>query len=134
MSTLAAHLFREVRPDFFRVLAGPLARLYVDTLDSLEREASQRNQGLDRAEALALVEQVVEQHGDLAGTDDELIAAATSNRERARAVLDPLRSLTINSPSGLASLVTRNSSIPVCPRNFRKRNVRSKASPPTLTI
>ncbi|MCI0747519.1 MAG: DUF5716 family protein [Verrucomicrobia subdivision 3 bacterium] len=91
MSALAAQLFREVRPDFFRVLAGPLARLYVDSLDSLEREASQRNQGLDRAEALALVEQVVEQHGDLAGTDDELIAAATSNRERARAVLDTLR-------------------------------------------
>lgn len=91
MSALAAQLFREVRPDFFRVLAGPLARLYVDALDSLEREASQRNQGLDRAEALALVEQVVEQHGDLAGTDDELIAAATSNRERARAVLDTLR-------------------------------------------
>src|SRR2546423_1648217 len=91
MSALAAQLFREVRPDFFRVLAGPLARLYVDALDSLEREASQRNQGLDRAEALALVEQVVEQHGDLAGTDDELIAAAPSNRERARAVLDTLR-------------------------------------------
>ena len=91
MSALAAQLFREVRPDFFRVLAGPLARLYVDALDSLEREASQRNQGLDRAEALALVEQIVEQHGDLAGTDDELIAAATSNRERARAVLDTLR-------------------------------------------
>lgn len=91
MSVLAAQLFREVRPDFFRVLAGPLAQLYVDVLDSLEREASQRNQGLDRAEALALVEQVVEQHGDLAGTDDELIAAATSNRERARAVLDTLR-------------------------------------------
>ena len=91
MSVLAAQLFREVRPDFFRVLAGPLARLYVDALDSLEREASQRNQGLDRAEALALVEQVVEQHGDLTGTDDELISAATSNRERARAVLDTLR-------------------------------------------
>ena len=91
MTVLAAQLFCEVRPDFFRLLAGPLARLYVDALDSLEREASQRNQGLDRAEALALVEQVVEQHGDLAGTDDELISAATSNRERARAVLDTLR-------------------------------------------
>ena len=65
MTALAAQLFREVRPDFFRVLAGPLARLYVDALDSLEQEASQRNQGLDRSEALALVEQVVEPHGDL---------------------------------------------------------------------
>ena len=38
MTLLAAQLFREVRPDFFRVLAGPLARLYVDALDALERE------------------------------------------------------------------------------------------------
>jgi Wadjet anti plasmid transformation system JetA-like protein len=91
MSALSSQVFREVRPDFFRVLAGPLARLYVDALDSLERETSQRNQGLDRGEALAVVEQVLEEHGDLAGTDDELIAAATNNRERARAVLDTLR-------------------------------------------
>jgi hypothetical protein len=92
MSKLAGQLFREVRPDFFRVLAGDLRRLYVDALDALEREARQRNQGLDRTEALALVEQVIEQHGDLAGASDELIAAATTNRERARAVLDTLRS------------------------------------------
>jgi hypothetical protein len=38
MTALAAHLFREVRPDFFRVLAGSLAYLYVDALDALERE------------------------------------------------------------------------------------------------
>jgi len=93
MSALAVQLFREVRPDFFRVLAGDLRRLYVDALDALEREASQRNQGLDRTEALALVEQVVEEHGDWTGTDasEEWTAAAT-NRERARAVLDTLRS------------------------------------------
>lgn len=91
MSALADQLFREVRPDFFRVLAGPLARLYVDALDGLEREASQRNQGLDRGEALALVEQVVEQHGDLAEAANELLPGATSDRDRARAVLDTLR-------------------------------------------
>jgi hypothetical protein len=88
MPSLASHLFREVRPDLFRVLAGPLVRLYVDALDSLEREASQRNQGLDRSEALALVEQVVMQHGDLAEVDDNLIAPATTHRERARAVIE----------------------------------------------
>ena len=92
MSSLANHLFREVRPDLFRVLSGPLVRLYVDSLDSLEREASQRTQGLDRSEALALVERIVEQHGDLVGADDDLIGAATTNRERARAVLESLRS------------------------------------------
>jgi hypothetical protein len=91
MTPLATQLFREVRPDFFRVLAGPLARLHVDALDALEQEASQRNQGLERAEALALVEQVVEQHEDLAGASDELISAEANNRDRARAVLDTLR-------------------------------------------
>ena len=60
MNALATQLFREVRPDFFRVLAGPLARLYVDALDALERESSQRNQGLDRAEALALLQRARE--------------------------------------------------------------------------
>lgn len=91
MTVLAAHLFREVRPDFFRVLAGPLARLYVDALDALDREASQRNQGLDRAEALALVEQVVEQHEDLAQASEELAPAAATNRDRSRAVIETLR-------------------------------------------
>ncbi|MFM1770453.1 MAG: hypothetical protein RJA22_2982 [Verrucomicrobiota bacterium] len=91
MSALADALFREVRPDFFRVLTGDLRRLYVDALDALERELSQRSQGLDRDEALALVEQVIEQHGDLSGTEDERIAQAATNRDRARAVLDTLR-------------------------------------------
>jgi hypothetical protein len=90
MSLLAASLFQEVRPDFFRVLAGPLARLYVDTLDALEREASQRSNGLDRAEALALVEEVLVQHENPAVVSDEMPDAAT-NRDRARTVLDTLR-------------------------------------------
>lgn len=92
MSGLSESLFREVRPDFFRVLTGDLRRLYVDALDTLDRESSQRHHGLERAEALALIEQVVEQHEDLSTTTDELITTATTNRERARAVLDTLRS------------------------------------------
>src|SRR5690606_15301714 len=64
-------------------------RLYVDALDSLEKEASQRNQGLDREEALAVIERVIEQHGDLAS--DESLSAAATNRERARGVLETLR-------------------------------------------
>src|SRR5713101_1563296 len=91
MSALAAHLFREVRPEFFRVLAGPLAHLYVDALDELEREALQRSQGLDRDEALALVEQVVEQHGEISAVDDERVAQAATTRDKARIVLETLR-------------------------------------------
>jgi hypothetical protein len=90
-SSLATPLFRQVRPDFFRVLAGPLARLYVDALDALEREAGQRNQSIDRAEALALVEQVVEQHEDLVHISDESVHAKTRGHERAREVVEALR-------------------------------------------
>jgi hypothetical protein len=89
-SSLSTSLFRELRPNFFGVLASPSARLYVDALDALEREAVQRNQGLDREEALALVEQVVEIHADLAGKDSALAAVSTM-REKARTVLDVLR-------------------------------------------
>ena len=91
MSALAAQLFREVRPDFFGVLARPSARLYVDSLDALEYEAVQRNQGLDREEALALVERVVEQHGDLSAAEDESVAQAATIRDKARIVLETLR-------------------------------------------
>ena len=84
---LATALFREVGKNFFAVLAGPLARLYVDALDALEREAGQRNQGINREEALALVEQVVEQHEDLVGVGDESVPQSATNLERARTVL-----------------------------------------------
>jgi hypothetical protein len=91
MGSLSDQLVREVRPDFFRVLTGSLSRLYVDVLDSLEREASQRAEGVDREEALALVEQVIEQHPDLQWDDEELEGAGSSTRERARGLLDRLR-------------------------------------------
>src|SRR6266404_5410672 len=61
-------------------LAGPLARLYVDALDALEHEALQRSQGLDRDEALALVEQVIEQHGEVSAVADEPVAQAATTR------------------------------------------------------
>lgn len=89
-STLSSSLFRELRPNFFGVLASPSARLYVDVLDALEREAGQRTQGLDRDEALAVVDLVVEEHAELAGADETLAQAATV-RDKARAVLDTLR-------------------------------------------
>ncbi len=99
MPALSETLYREVRPEFFRVLSGGLARLYVDVLDALDVEAGRRSQGLDREEALGLVEQVVESHAaDLAqaaesrvsDAPEDLIAARTL-RERALAVYDTLR-------------------------------------------
>jgi len=91
MIGLSSFLFREVRPDFFRVLASPLAPLYVDVLDVLDREIRQRNHGVDREEALALIQEVIEQHGEaIDAIEDERGPAPTQN-ERARSVLETLR-------------------------------------------
>ena len=91
MSGLALQLFREVRPELFRVLAGPLAHLYVDALDSIECEAAQRSAGLEREEALALVEEVVARYGEVAGDENDPLALATTARDKARVVLDTLK-------------------------------------------
>ena len=75
-SSLVTQLFREVRPDFFRVLAGPLARLYVDALDALEREASQRNQGIDRTGVGT--NQQARPFAEGAGGQEQVIEASTN--------------------------------------------------------
>ena len=46
MISLSAQLFREVCPGFFRVLAGRNAAVYLDVLDALEGEASERHEGI----------------------------------------------------------------------------------------
>ena len=86
---LSTALYREVRPEFFRVLSGTAARLYVDALESLERAALQQVSGVDREDALALFEEAVEQHAEIAL--EETAGAVLSTREKARAVLDVLR-------------------------------------------
>jgi len=91
MVRLAAQLFREVSTDFFRVLASPLASLYVDVLDALDREAAENNQGLDREEALGLVEHVLEQHLEVSELTAADPGAATTPDSRARSVLEALR-------------------------------------------
>jgi len=96
MSSLALELFREVRPGLFRVLAGPNARTYVDVLDALETEASQRHEGMSREEALAIIADILEQHPDFLPEGEELEGEpsgdflALAPRERARRVLEHL--------------------------------------------
>jgi hypothetical protein len=93
-SALSQHLFREVRPEFFRVLAGAAAAVYVDVLDALEYEAAQRNEGMEREEALAIISRVLSQHPDfqpeLAPDVPPETALALPLREKARHVLDHL--------------------------------------------
>ena len=49
---------------------------FLDVLDSLELEASQRSQGLDRAEVVALVEQVIEHYQDWPDSGDGVMPTA----------------------------------------------------------
>lgn len=96
MISLAAQLFREVNPGFFRVLAGVSAAVYLDVLDALEREASERHEGMSREEALAIVSEVLAQHPAFAPEEGELVGAVHEQfaglplREKARRVLDHL--------------------------------------------
>jgi hypothetical protein len=83
---LSAALFREVTPEFLRLLGSSAARIYLDAADALEVEAGLRSGALPREEALAIVERVVEQHTEVVIED----AAGFTIRERARLVLDRL--------------------------------------------
>ncbi len=82
---LSRALFREVKPEFFRVLAGPAAPLYLDALDALERVATERLDGLEREDAVGLVQEAVEAHADL--PLDDTAPAGSSARDKARAVV-----------------------------------------------
>lgn len=85
--SLSSALYREVTPEFFRILSGPAARLYIDALDALERVSVHRVQGIDREDAVALTEEAVEAHADVSLEE----APGLGNREKARAVLEVLR-------------------------------------------
>jgi len=96
MGSLATELFREVRPGLFRVLAGKNAATYLDVLDALEVELARRDEGMSREEALAVVDEVLQQHPDFLPDETELQENGPEDfttlppRERARRVLDYL--------------------------------------------
>ena len=63
---LSTALFRETRGGgFFRVLSGKNAPFYVDVLDSLERESSDRPDGMAREEVLAIIIETLDRHPNL---------------------------------------------------------------------
>jgi hypothetical protein len=80
VSNLSSALYHELRPEFFRVLCSEDSRIYVDALDALERAFADAPRGIERDDAVAIVEQAVDQAG---GGDA---------RERARTALDYLES------------------------------------------
>jgi hypothetical protein len=90
---LSTALFRETRGGgFFRVLSGRNAPFYVDVLDSLEREASERPDGMAREEVIAIITDTLEQHPGLELDDETETHELTdrSQREKARILLDYL--------------------------------------------
>jgi len=89
---LSTALFRETRGGgFFRILAGRNAPFYVDVLDSLEREAADRPDGMAREEVIALIAETLERHPLQEFEEEEASAEAdASPRDRARALLDHL--------------------------------------------
>ncbi|MGD7654011.1 MAG: Wadjet anti-phage system protein JetA family protein, partial [Verrucomicrobiales bacterium] len=92
---LSTALFRETRgAGFFRVLAGRNAPFYVDALDQLEAETSDRADGIAREEAIALIIETLEHHPgfefdpDMEGED--AVSQAADVRDRARFILEYL--------------------------------------------
>ena len=83
---LSTDLYREVRPEFLRLLGSPAARVYLDVADEVEREAALRPDAMTREEAWLLAERVVERHGDVEIEE----SAEQTVRERARFVLERL--------------------------------------------
>lgn len=60
MASLGSTLFSELTPKFFGVLAGANARVYLDVIDALERECAARGDSLDRADALEIIDRILE--------------------------------------------------------------------------
>jgi len=83
---LSADLFHAIRPEFLRLLGSAGARVYVDAAEVLEAESSLRSGALEREEALALVERVIERHAEVELEE----TAGFSPRERARVVMERL--------------------------------------------
>ncbi|WAC18341.1 DUF5716 family protein [Luteolibacter sp. SL250] len=87
---LSTALFRETRgAGFFRVLAGKNAPFYVDVLDALEVETSDRSDGIGREEAVALIVETLERHPNIEFEDEEG-EMPVDLREKARALLEYL--------------------------------------------
>lgn len=92
---LSTALFRETRgTGFFRVLAGKNSPFYVDVLDGLERESSDRADGIAREEAIALIVETLEAHPgfefDPDADETEAASQASDTRDRARLILEYL--------------------------------------------
>lgn len=100
MEHLSTALFRETRGTaFFRLLGGRNAPFYVDALAALERETTDRPDGISREEAILLIADTLEHHPDFEFEDREENEAPATPREKARLLLEKfLKSYWLDEP------------------------------------
>ena len=89
MPSLSIGLYSEIGAEFFRILSGPNARIYADSLDALDREIGGGTLGLSRLEAVEVVAQIVELHSGLR-EEDVPAEAMQSPRGQANFLLNRL--------------------------------------------
>jgi hypothetical protein len=59
MNSLGTSLFSDLTPNFFGVLTGPNARVYLDVLDAIEQGMPSRGDAMERAEVLEIIDRVL---------------------------------------------------------------------------
>ncbi len=87
MTSLGNRLFSELGPKFFGLLTGPNARVYLDVADAIEREMPARGEAMERAEAQAIIEQVLASGAALEAEQEEAEAAEATPEHPAARVL-----------------------------------------------
>lgn len=85
-------VFREIRPDFLKILAVKSTPLLIDVAAALEDALRFQPQGLDRDDAVAIAEGLIESlPGNIPADDgDDITPALLTSRERARLIIDRL--------------------------------------------
>ncbi|MEX1118763.1 MAG: Wadjet anti-phage system protein JetA family protein [Terrimicrobiaceae bacterium] len=72
MSKLGSSLFAEIPSNFFGILTGPNARVYLDAVDAIEREMPARGDAMEWAEVLEIIDRVLAAGAVLEEEGDEI--------------------------------------------------------------
>ena len=95
---LSSSLYTEVRdPAFFRVLAGRNAPTYVDVLDALDRECTERPDGLERNEAVEIIAEILSKHPEF---QPEIEEEAETLRRKAKNTMNDAKARVANAIHG----------------------------------
>ena len=80
MNSLGTSLFSDLSPNFFGVLTGPNARVYLDVLDAIEQGMPSRGDAMERAEVLEIIDRVLAFGAVLQDETDEESADAEADQ------------------------------------------------------